>query len=78
MAELSEKGQKLVNLIEDKLGLSKGEATPDATFIDLGADSLDMVELIMLMEDEFSFKVADSDSEKIVTVGDAIAYVEKH
>ena len=78
MAELTEKGQKLVNLIEDKLALSKGEATPEATFTDLGADSLDMAELIWMIEGDFGIKIPDADAEKLVTVGDAIRYIEQH
>ena len=78
MAELTEKGQKLVNLIEDKMSLAKGEATPEATFTDLGVDSLDMVELLMMIEDEFHIKVPDAEAEKLVTVGDAIQYIEQH
>lgn len=78
MAELTEKGQKLVNLIEDKMSLAKGEATPEATFADLGVDSLDMVELLMMIEDEFRIKVPDAEAEKLVTVGDAIKFIESH
>ena len=78
MAELTEKGQKLVNLIEDKLGLDLGTVTPEDKFTDLGADSLDMAELIWMIEGDFGIKIPDADAEKLVTVGDAIQYIEQH
>lgn len=64
-------------IIVDKLGVDESEVTPAATFTnDLGADSLDTVELIMELEKEFNITIPDDQAEKIATVGDAIAYVE--
>ena len=64
-------------IIVDKLGVDESEVTPGATFTnDLGADSLDTVELIMEFEKEFNITIPDDQAEKIATVGDAIAYVE--
>ena len=64
-------------IIVDKLGVDETEVTPEATFTnDLGADSLDTVELIMELEKEFNITIPDDQAEKIVTVGDAISYVE--
>lgn len=66
-------------IIADQLGLSEDEVTDDKKFIeDLGADSLDIVELIMAMEEEFQTEIPDEEAEKIRTVGDAIAYVRAH
>ena len=64
-------------IIVDKLGVDESEVTPNATFTnDLGADSLDTVELIRELEKEFNITIPDDQAEKITTVGDAIAYVE--
>ena len=64
-------------IIVDKLGVDESEVTPSSTFTnDLGADSLDTVELIMELEKEFNITIPDDQAEKIATVGDAIAYVE--
>ncbi|CCZ07264.1 acyl carrier protein [Odoribacter laneus] len=64
-------------IIVDKLGVDETEVTPEATFTnDLGADSLDTVELIMELEKEFNITIPDDQAEKITTVGDAISYVE--
>lgn len=64
-------------IIVDKLGVDESEVKPEATFTnDLGADSLDTVELIMELEKEFNVTIPDDQAEKIATVGDAIAYVE--
>ncbi|WP_251623435.1 acyl carrier protein [Odoribacter lunatus] len=64
-------------IIVDKLGVDESEVTPEATFTnDLGADSLDTVELIMELEKEFNITIPDDQAEKIATVGDAISYVE--
>ena len=70
--------QNRVNaIIVDKLGVDESEVKPEATFTnDLGADSLDTVELIMELEKEFNITIPDDQAEKIATVGDAIAYVE--
>lgn len=64
-------------IIADKLGVDESEVTPEATFNnDLGADSLDTVELIMELEKEFKIEIPDDQAEKITSVGDAISYVE--
>ena len=66
-------------IIVDKLTVDENEVTPQAEFSkDLGADSLDTVELIMEFEKEFGIQIPDDDAEKITTVGDAIAYIEEH
>ena len=71
--------QKVVSLIAEQLGKSESEVTLDSQFIeDLGADSLDLVELIMSMEDEFGVEIADEDAEKILKVSDAVDYVVKN
>ena len=71
--------QKVISLIAEQLGKSENEVTPDSQFIeDLGADSLDLVELIMSMEDEFGVEIADEDVEKILKVSDAVDYVIKN
>ena len=70
---------RLKAIIVDKLGVDEAELTPEATFTnDLGADSLDTVELIMELEKEFDITIPDDQAEKIATVGDAISYVEEH
>lgn len=69
--------EKVITLVADKLGVDKAEVTPDAVFIDdLGADSLDLVELIMAMEEEFGFEIADEEAEKLRTVGDVINFIK--
>ena len=66
-------------IIVDKLGVDESEVTPNASFTnDLGADSLDTVELIMEFEKEFNISIPDDKAEKIATVGDAIAYIEEN
>ena len=71
--------QKVIPLIAEQLGKSENEVTLDSQFIeDLGADSLDLVELIMSMEDEFGVEIADEDAEKILKVSDAVDYVIKN
>lgn len=66
-------------IIVDKLTVDENEVTPAAEFSkDLGADSLDTVELIMEFEKEFGINIPDEDAEKITTVGDAVAYIEEH
>ena len=70
---------KVKSIIVDKLAVDEGEVTPTASFTnDLGADSLDIVELIMEFEKEFGVSIPDEDAEKISTVGDAVAYIEQH
>jgi acyl carrier protein len=71
--------EKVKKMIVDQLGVSESEVVPEAKFIDdLGADSLDIVELIMALEDEYGIEIPDEDAEKIETVGDAVRYVEEH
>ncbi|MBE7053719.1 MAG: acyl carrier protein [Ruminococcaceae bacterium] len=68
---------KVKTIIADQLGVNVNDITMDASFIDdLGADSLDMVELIMAMEEEFNFELPEEDAEKISTVGEAIEYIK--
>ncbi len=70
--------EKVKELIVQQLGVSESEVVPEAKFIDdLGADSLDLVELVMALEDEYGIDIPDEDVEKIVTVGDAIKYLEQ-
>ena len=76
---MSEIQEKVVKIIVDKLGVKESEVTPEATFTgDLGADSLDTVELVMEFEKEFGVQVEDEAAEKFQTVGDVIAYIEEH
>ncbi|HLD46236.1 MAG: acyl carrier protein [Syntrophobacterales bacterium RIFOXYC2_FULL_60_23] len=68
--------EKVIDIIVDKLGVDRSEATPEAVFVDdLGADSLDLVELIMAMEEEFGMEIADEDAEKLRTVQDVISFI---
>jgi acyl carrier protein len=74
---MSDIAAKVKSIIVDKLGVDEKEVTPEASFTnDLGADSLDTVELIMEFEKEFKLSIPDEAAEKIVTVGDAITYLE--
>jgi len=76
---MSEIQEKVVKIIVDKLGVKESEVTPEATFTgDLGADSLDTVELVMEFEKAFDLQVADEAAEKFQTVGDVINYIEEH
>ncbi len=76
---MSEIKDKIVSIIVDKLGVEPGEVTNEASFTnDLGADSLDTVELIMEFEKEFNLAIPDDQAEKIATVGDAINYIEEN
>ena len=68
--------KKVKGIIIDQLGVSEEEVKPEASFIDdLGADSLDLVELVMALEEEFGQEIPDEDAEKIATVQDAISYI---
>ena len=70
--------EKITEIIVEQLGVKPEEVTPEASFVDdLGADSLDTVELVMALEEEFGVEIPDEDAEKITTVGDAIKYVEE-
>ena len=74
---MSEIESKVKEIIIEKLGVEESEVTPEASFTnDLGADSLDTVELIMEVEKEFGITIPDDQAEKIATVGDAVAYIE--
>ena len=76
---MSEIESKVKAIIVDKLGVDEAEVKPEASFTnDLGADSLDTVELIMEFEKEFGISIPDDKAEKIGTVGDAIAYIEEN
>lgn len=71
--------EKVKKIIIDQLGVDEAEVTPEAKFIDdLGADSLDTVELVMALEEEFGIEIPDEEAEKIGTVQDAIAYIRDH
>ena len=71
--------EKVKKIIVEQLGVEAEEVTLEAKFIeDLGADSLDTVELIMALEEEFGIEIPDEDAEKIVTVKDAIEYIKTH
>jgi len=70
--------EKVRSIIAEQLGVKLEEVTPQASFIDdLGADSLDTVELVMALEEEFGIEIPDEEAEKMVTVGDAMKYIEE-
>jgi acyl carrier protein len=70
--------EKVKEMIVEQLGVSESEVIPEAKFIDdLGADSLDIVELIMALEDVYGIEIPDEDAEKMETVGDSIKYIEQ-
>lgn len=71
--------EKLTGIIVDQLGVSADQVKPEATFVeDLAADSLDIVELVMSIEEEFDIQIADEDAEHIVTVNDVITYIKNN
>ena len=71
--------QRVRDIIVEQLGVKPDQVTPEAKFIeDLGADSLDTVELIMALEEEFGVEVPDEQAEKLTTVGDVVKYIEEH
>jgi len=70
--------EKFTEIVVDRLGVDPNQVTPEASFIDdLGADSLDTVELVMAFEEEFDLEIPDEDAEKLTTVGKALEYLEK-
>lgn len=70
---------RVKKIIVDRLGVEESEVAPEASFKeDLGADSLDVVELVMELEDEFELEISDEDAEKITSVGDVIEYIKSH
>src|SRR6266542_1803539 len=71
--------EKLKKIIVEQLGVDEGDVKPEASFVDdLNADSLDLVELIMSLEEEFGMEISDEEAERIKTVGDAAEYIEEH
>ncbi len=71
--------ERLIEIIAQQLGVEKASVTPDASFMeDLGADSLDTVELVMALEEEFDLEIPDSEAEKIQNVQDALKYLDEH
>ena len=79
MVGKAEVAEKVKQIVSEQLGVEESEVTPSAAFTDdLGADSLDQVELVMALEEAFSMEISDEEAEKIRTVQDAINYVEKH
>jgi acyl carrier protein len=70
---------KVREIISEQLGVSADEVTPEASFVeDLGADSLDIVEMVMALEEEYGIDISDEDAEKIRTVKDVLSYIEAH
>lgn len=71
--------ERVTDIVVEQLGLDRDKVTPGSKFVDdLGADSLDTVELVMALEEEFEIEIPDEEAEKITTLRDAIAYVEAH
>lgn len=71
--------EKVKEIIVSQLGVEEDEVTLESSFVDdLGADSLDMVEFVMVLEEEFDIEVPETDADKIVTVGDAVEYIKAH
>ena len=71
--------ERVKQIIVEQLGVDEGEGTPTASFVDdLGADSLDTVELVMAFEEAFGIEIPDEDAEKIATVKDAVDYIQNH
>jgi len=71
--------EKIKQIISEQLGVDEAEVTSSASFVDdLGADSLDQVELVMAFEEAFGLEISDEDAEKMRTVQDAVAYIDKH
>ncbi len=77
--EMENVEEKVIGVVVDQLGVDEADVTMDASFIDdLDADSLDIVELIMALEEEFDLEIPDQDAEKISTVGDAVNYIKEN
>lgn len=77
MASASEVAERVKSIIVEQLGVAMEEVTEQASFIeDLGADSLDIVELIMALEGEYEMEIPDEDAEKMITVGDVLSYIQ--
>ena len=71
--------KRVKEIIVEQLGVNESEVAPEAKFVDdLGADSLDLVELVMALEEEYNMEISDEDAEKILSVGDAIEYIQSH
>lgn len=71
--------ERVKSIVVEQLGVASDEVAPESSFVDdLGADSLDVVELVMALEEEFGVEIPDEDAEKIVTVGEAVKYIEAH
>lgn len=76
---MSSVADRVIEIISAQMGVGKDQVTPETSFVnDLGADSLDTVELVMELEEEFDITIPDEDAEQIQTVGQAIEYIEKH
>jgi len=76
---MNDVAEKVKKIIVEHLGVDEAKVTEDASFIDdLGADSLDTVELVMAFEEEFGAEISDQEAEKILTVGDAVRFIESH
>ncbi|NPV28159.1 MAG: acyl carrier protein [Firmicutes bacterium] len=80
MAEYDEKAifEKVKSIIVEQLGVEEDDVTPETTFEELNADSLDIVELIMALEEEFDLEIPDEEAEKILTVGAAVEYIKEN
>ncbi|MFH0794838.1 MAG: acyl carrier protein [bacterium] len=79
MASNQEIEEKVKKIVVEQLGVNEDDVTPDASFVDdLGADSLDTVELVMALEEEFGIEIPDEEAEKIKSVGQAADYIKEH